>query len=91
MSDDEPNVDEMNDADRLINTLGDIGEELKRIANSLERVTKLMTANALPDYRFVELLEFVADRLVHIYHENPNVDFVLALRRRASELRKSGH
>jgi hypothetical protein len=29
-------------------------------------------------------LEWLADRLVHVYKENPNVDFVLSLRSRAA-------
>ena len=33
-----------------------------------------------------EFLSWVADRLVHVYRENPNVDFVLHLRRLSKEL-----
>lgn len=34
-----------------------------------------------------ELLEWVADRMVYVYGENANVDFVLTLRHRASVCR----
>ena len=34
-----------------------------------------------------DFLEWVADRLVHQYHEHKNVDFVLALRQKAQEQR----
>lgn len=37
--------------------------------------------------RAAELLEFAADRLVNVYGENPNVDFVLAMRDEAKQLR----
>jgi hypothetical protein len=34
-----------------------------------------------------EFLNWVADRLVNVHGENPNVDYVLALRRRAAKAR----
>lgn len=34
-----------------------------------------------------ELLDWVADRMVHVYGENENIDFVLTLRHRASVCR----
>lgn len=34
-----------------------------------------------------DFLEWIADRLVHIHGESPNVDFVLALRRKAARAR----
>lgn len=33
-----------------------------------------------------EFLNWLADRLVHIYHESPNVDFVMKLREIATKL-----
>lgn len=34
-----------------------------------------------------DFLDWVADRLVHVYGENPNIDFVLSLRARAKAVR----
>lgn len=34
------------------------------------------------------LMEWVADRLVHVHDENPNVDYILTLRSRADKIRK---
>jgi hypothetical protein len=34
-----------------------------------------------------DFLDWIADRLIHVYGENPNVDFVLALRRKAHKAR----
>lgn len=34
-----------------------------------------------------DMLEWVADRLVYVHHENENVDFVISLRERASVVR----
>ena len=39
------------------------------------------------DKTTAELLEWVADRLVHVHGENPNVDYVRACRERAAMLR----
>lgn len=36
-----------------------------------------------------DFLEWIADRLVNQYGEHPDVDFVLSLRARAAEMRKS--
>lgn len=36
-----------------------------------------------------ELLDWVADRMVHVYGENENIDFVLTLRHRASVCREA--
>lgn len=36
-----------------------------------------------------EFLNWVADRLVHVYGESENVDFVLKLRRLAKEVRST--
>ncbi len=33
-----------------------------------------------------EFLNWIADRIVNIYGESPQIDFVLALRRRADEI-----
>lgn len=35
------------------------------------------------------LIEFLADRLVEVYGENANIDFILAARERAAMLRRS--
>lgn len=35
-----------------------------------------------------EFLEWIAARLVNVYHESENVDFVLKLRKIAAKLRK---
>lgn len=39
------------------------------------------------DARDQPFLDWVADRLVHVYHESPNVDFVLKLRKMATRAR----
>lgn len=36
-----------------------------------------------------ELLAWIADKLEHVYNENPNVDFVLTIRERAKKLREA--
>lgn len=38
---------------------------------------------------FPAVLEFYADRLVHIHHESENVDYIQFLRRRAKEIREA--
>ena len=35
-----------------------------------------------------EIIDWAADRMVNIYHESPNVDFVLRLRRAAENARE---
>lgn len=42
-----------------------------------------MAADPVPDPNDPDFLDWLADRLVYVYGESPNVDFVLALRRKA--------
>ena len=42
-----------------------------------------------PDLLGPYFLDWVADRMVHVYGESENVDFVLALRRRAEKARNA--
>lgn len=52
-------------------------------STNAELVEALRTRNG-PDF-----LEWIADRLVHVYGESPNVDFVLSLRERADRARSA--
>lgn len=36
-----------------------------------------------------DLMEWIADRLVHVHGENPHIDYVLSLRERAKKLRSA--
>jgi hypothetical protein len=52
------------------------------------RTATLKTLNAMhgiSDTPIEEFLEWLADRLVYVYKESPNVDFVLSLRKRAEQ------
>lgn len=53
-------------------------EAIAELVDGLERGAQVN----LPDF-----LDWMADRLVNIYQENPNVDFVLSCRARAKHLR----
>jgi hypothetical protein len=48
----------------------------------------LVWAESKDSQKAAKLVSWVADRLVNVYGESPNVDFVLALRALAEELRE---
>ena len=56
-----------------------------RIAENTRLRRALRGGNALKDN--AEMLEWFADRLVNVYHENPNIDYVRCARERASWIR----
>lgn len=61
----------------------------ERCVSSISRPEARGTAGAgvrQQDNNLAALLEFLAERLVHVYGESPNVDFVLALKRHAKQL-----
>lgn len=58
-------------------------EPLAANIHLIEAASDLLAAHE-PDRQGPDFLEWVADRLVTVHGESPNVDFVLCLRRRAS-------
>ncbi len=76
-------------AERTLAELSDIGQEFEAVVARDAEITRLRGAlrggNATNDN--AELMEFAADRLVHVHGEPANIDYVLALRERASMIR----
>lgn len=60
----------------------DVIEAYEVIISDFFRVINMGSNCSTPD-----MIDWVADRLVNIYGESPNVDFVLSLRNRAKALR----
>lgn len=57
--------------------------EVRRL-RELERLCTTAYSTPMPKF-----LRFIADRLVNVYGESPNVDFVLSLRERADAIEKA--
>jgi hypothetical protein len=65
-----------------------IKEYLTEQWDKAARTATLATLDAMhgiSDTPIEEFLEWLADRLVYVYKESPNVDFVLSLRKRAEQ------
>lgn len=63
-----------------------------RLAKDLRKEKDAEIRSLLHDLRQdhnPEILEFIAGRLVNVYGENPNTDFVITLRREAEAVKKA--
>lgn len=69
----------IDEANRQASKVQRMREQIKRLQFALRGGTAT-SSNA-------EMMDWVADRLVHVHGENPNVDYVRALRERAQMLR----
>lgn len=58
--------------------------ELAASREECERLREALKGGPTPGPEF---LDWIADRLVHVYGESPNVDFVLSLRERSAAAR----
>lgn len=64
--------------------------EARKHANLAAAAPELLEAQTMGEQlNTPEFLDWLADRLIHVYHESPNIDFVLSLRARAEAGRKA--
>lgn len=61
-------------------------EKHKADAKLISKCPELLKTIIGDNHTLPELLDWVADRLVYVYHEHPNVDFVQELRNRSKKL-----
>ncbi len=61
-------------------------DQLKANARLIAAAPDLLKAHE-PERGGADFLDWIADRLVHIYGESENIDFVICLRRRAAKAR----
>jgi hypothetical protein len=63
-------------------------EDCKQTANLIVHTDDLLQTIKSGNPPLPQFLEWIADRLVYVYKENPNIDFVLAVRKHANNLTK---
>lgn len=63
-------------------------KEIQANARLIAAAPKLLDSHE-PERGGADFLDWVADRLVNVYGESENVDFVICLRRRASKAREA--